>query len=143
MFPMPFSEEHIPVKRHRVEHAEIYELFGEDLRRIEDEGSRVGTHLQFATAWFPVAIALTVTLSTIPIPKDRVFEAILIFTIVSYGFALFHGVCAWQQRGRFKSIIAEIRQRKAGPLGEKGEELKPSELEGLPSQEAAPAEGKQ
>jgi hypothetical protein len=138
LFAMPLGSEHIPVRRHRVEHAEIYELFGEDLRRIEDEGSRVGTHFQFATAWLPIGIALTVTLSTVTIPKDRVFYSLMIFTIIAYGFGLFHSVCAWQQRGRFKGIMTEIRERKAGPLGEKNEELKPSELQQLPSEEAGP-----
>ena len=81
-----------------------------------------------------MAIALTVTLSTVKIPSDRVFYGLMCFTFVSYGFGLFHGVCAWQQRGRFKAILAEIRERKAGPLGEKNEELKPSQLEDLPSE---------
>jgi hypothetical protein len=135
-FAMPTGSEHILVRRHRVEHAEIYELFGDDLRRIEDEGARVGTHFQFATSWLPVAIALTVTLSTATIQSDRTFYSLEIFTVISYGFGIFHGVCAWQQRGRFKAIMAEIRQRKAGPLGEQGHELKPAQLEDLPSEKA-------
>ena len=127
-------DEHIIVKRHRVEHAEIYELFGDDLRRIEDEGSRVGSHLQFATAWLPVAISVTITLVTVAIPNDRVFYSLMIFAFVGYGFGIFHSVNAWQQRGSFKAVIREIRERKVGPLGESGEELKASQLEELPSE---------
>jgi hypothetical protein len=137
-FGVPLNEEHILVKRHRIEHAEIYELTSDDLRRIEDEGSRVGTHFQFATAWLPVAIALTVTLSTVSIPQDRTYYSLLMFTVISYGFGLFHGICAWQQRGRFKTVLNEIRERQVGPVGEKGQELRPSELQELPSSEGSP-----
>lgn len=132
---VPDSNDHIPAKRHRHRAVDTYEVFSDDFERIEEEGSRVGTDLQFATAWLPVAITLTVTLCTATIQNKHIFTAFYVLMWVSYGFGIFHGFNAWKQRGRFKRLLETIKKNQIAPLGEKGNELRPSQLEDLPSQE--------
>src|SRR5439155_6527816 len=85
----PMTNEHINVKRHRLEHVDVYEVFGDELDRIEQEAATIGTDLQFALFWLPIAVTLTATLILTNIPNERVHTGFLIFTIMSYGFGVY------------------------------------------------------
>ena len=134
------NEDHIPAIRYRLKNVSTYEIPVTDFNRIEEEGSAVGTHLQFATAWIPVAITLSLTLATVPIPseKDRVYYTVLTVMLLSWALGTFHGVCAFRQRGRFKRLMDGLRELQVGPMGQEGEELKPTDLANLPRGPAGP-----
>ena len=129
---------HIPATRYRIKNVDTYEIPVSDFNRIKAEGSSVGTHLQFATAWLPVALTLSLTLATVPIQSIRTYVTVLVVMMVSWSMGIFHGVCAYQQRGRFEKLMEGLRQLQVGPLGEEGKELQPSELASLPGQAAQP-----
>ena len=138
LFAMPFEQDQIPAKRHRLKHLDLYDVSGDELDNLEQLGTTVGTDLQFCTFWLPIGISATLTLiavgaGTIPITNTHVYETYLVAMFVGYGFGLFFGVRWWLSRGRFKQCIEKIRQRQVGPVGEEGKELKPSELESLPA----------
>jgi hypothetical protein len=135
---LPLSDDRIPVKRHRLEHAEIYELFGDELDRIEHEATNVGTDLQFATFWLSIAGTCSFALPTIPESNTRIFIVFLIVLILGYALGFYFAVRWWLQRGTLKKLIARIRQRQVGPIGEEGKELKPSDLAELPGTEPGP-----
>jgi hypothetical protein len=133
-----FEQDQIPAKRHRLQHLDLYDVSGDELDHLEQLGSTVGTDLQFCTFWFPIGISATFTLLAVPIPSPHVYSTYLVGAFVGYGFGVFFGVRWWFSRGQFKKCVDKIRERQIGPVGEQGKELKPSELETLPS--GTPAE---
>lgn len=130
--------DHIPATRYRIKNVDTYEIPVSEFNRIKQEGRNVGTDLQFATAFIPVAITLSITMATVPLPKDRTFIVILVAMLVSWGFGLYFSVSAWRRRGRFDQLMEDLRQLQVGPLGESGKELHPSELASLPGQPVGP-----
>ena len=120
----PMTNEHITVKRHRLEHVDVYEVFGDELDRIEQEAATIGTDLQFALFWLPIAVTLTATLILTNIPNERVHTGFLIFTIMSYGFGVYFVIRWLRQIGSFKRLLSKIRDRQVGPIGEEGKEIK-------------------
>jgi hypothetical protein len=128
----------IPAVRHRLKGVVTYEVPADDFERIKEEGSAVGTDLQFATVCIPVAITLTITLCTVTITRDRLFEVFFLWMLVFYVLGIFFGFRAWRQRGRFGRLMNRIVALQVGPIGEQGKELRPSELESLPLQSAPP-----
>jgi len=130
---MPFEQDQITAKRHRLRHLDLYDVSGDELDNLEHVGANVGTDLQFATFWFPIGISSLLTLKTIPISNPHIYEAYLVATFVGFGFGVYFGIRWWFNRGQFKKCINKIRERQVGPVGEEGKELKPSELEVLPS----------
>lgn len=127
--------EQIPIKRHRLEQVETFEVSGDELERIEREASSVGTYLQYALFWLPVGISLTATLSLTTISSNRVYISFFVVMVMSYAFGLFFLVRWYQTRDVFKELIRKIRDRQVGPVGEEGKELKPADLAELPSTE--------
>ncbi len=127
------EEERIPAKRHRLKELELYDVSGDELDNLEQMGSNVGTDLQFCTFWFSVAITATLTLIAVPITNAHVYTVYLVATFFGYGFGAYSGVRWWRARGQFSKCIDKIRERQVGPVGEEGKELKPSELDTLPS----------
>lgn len=57
--------------------------------------------------------------------------------IVVVGFfgAITFGVKWFKSRGSFANLLQRIRERQVGPVGEKGNEIRPSEAGQLPSEE--------
>lgn len=126
----------IPAKRFRLREVQTYEVVRDDFDGIETEAMNVGTDFAWATACIPVAITLTITLLTVPVTNQGVKETFLCLMFVCYILGLYFAVNAWRQRGRLKKFMQRIRENQEAPLGEKGEELEPSELQKLPSEEA-------
>lgn len=133
-----YRDDQIPATRYRLEGVRTYEVLVDDFDRIEEEASQVGTSLQFAMACIPVGIALTVTILTVQIPNERLYDGFFMFMLGSYGFGIFHGLQAWKQRGHLKKLMARIRARQGPPLGDQGKEFRAAELASLPL-ESAPA----
>lgn len=134
LFAMSFDQDQIPAKRHRLRHLDLYDVSGDELDTLEQLGSTVGTDLQFCTFWLPIGITSTLTLIAVPITNVHVYQTYLIAAFVGFGFGIFFGVRWWFTRGQLKKRINKIRERQVGPVGEEGKELKPSELETLPSE---------
>jgi hypothetical protein len=132
MFAMAFDDQ-ILAKRHRLQHLDLYDVSGDELDNIEQLGTTVGTDLQFCTFWLPIGISAALTLIAVPIPNIHVYQTYLAAAFAGFGFGIFFGVRWWSTRGQFKKCLDKIRQRQVGPVGEEGKELKPSELESLPS----------
>jgi hypothetical protein len=139
LFAMPFDDDQIPAKRHRLKHLDLYDVSGDELDNLEHVGSNVGNDLQFSTFWFPIGIFALLTLIAVPIANAHVYETYMVATFIGFGFGIYFGVRWWINRGQFKKCIEKIRQRQVGPVGQEGKELKPSELEILPAV-APPAE---
>ena len=135
---MPLSEEQIPAKRHRLRHVDLYDVSGDELDNLEQIGASVGTDLQFCTFWLPIGISATLTILSVPINNPHVYTAYVVAAFVGFGFGAYFGIRWWITRGQFRRCISKIRERQVGPVGEEGKELKPSELETLPS--GAPTE---
>jgi hypothetical protein len=135
---LPMADDHITAKRHRVEHVDVYEVFGDELDRIEQEGISVGTDLQFALFWLPIAVTLTTTLSLTNIQNLKIYVGFFIVMVVSYGFGIYFGIRWWRCRGSFKRLLTKIRDRQVGPIGEEGKEVK--NLTELPSAEPPAAQ---
>jgi hypothetical protein len=138
LFAMSLQPDQIQARRHRLQHVEIYEVAADELDRIEQESTNVGTDLQFATFWFPIGITLTIVLATTPIPSQGFHTGFMVGCFMGYGFGLYFAVRWWKQRSGLKKLVARIRERQVGPLGEEGEELRPSELASLPAQQVGP-----
>jgi hypothetical protein len=128
----------IPIRRHRVEHVETYDVFGDELDAIEREAATIGTDLQYALFWLPLGLSFTASLLLTTIKSDRVYSAFFIITVMSYAFAVYFGIRWWQRKGNFQRLLSKIRERQVGPVGDEGKELKPAELEALPSEQAGP-----
>jgi hypothetical protein len=131
-------DDQIPVKRHRLEHAEIFEISADELDSIERSGASVGTDLQFATFLLPIAITLTTVLLITPIQNSRLWDGFFITLIVGYVLGSYFLIKWGRQRNTFKEVLRKIRDRRVGPLGQEGRELLPRELAELPAQEAGP-----
>lgn len=121
---MPFERDNsIPAVRHHLKGVVTYEVTADDFDRIKVEASSVGTDLQFATACLPVAFTLTITLLTVAVPSNRVFETFLVTMVVLYVVGIYCGVRAWKQRGRFDALVNNVVAQQVGPVGEQGREL--------------------
>ena len=136
------DEEHIPATRHRLKRVDTYEITVGDFNRIKSEAGNVGTHLQFCIALIPLAISLWLTLATVPIPPDhtKTYYTILSLSVVFGSLGLFHGVCAFRQRGNFNRMMEDLRSLQTAPFGSEGNELKPADLAILPAQQAGPVQ---
>jgi len=133
LIAMPSDHDQIPAKRHRLQHVDLYDVSSDELDKLQQVGSSVGTDLQFATFWLPIAIASLLTLISVPITDRHVFDVYLVATFVGFGFG-FYFAFKWRSgTNEFKKCIDKIRERQVGPVGEQGKELKPSELEQLPA----------
>jgi hypothetical protein len=125
----------IPIKRFRLGPMESYEVLVNDFDRIETEAMGIGTDIAFFTACLPVAITLHITLRTVTPVDLYVRESFTLLMWVCYLGAIYFGVRAYRQRGRLKMFMQRIRNTQVPPLGEKGSEISPSEMEQMASGE--------
>jgi hypothetical protein len=129
------DDAHIPAKRFRLRAVHTYEVVRDDFDQIETEAMSVGTDFAFAMACIPVAITLTVTLLTVSVANSTVKLAFFCLMFSCYILGAYFGVAAWRDRAHLNRFMQRIRDNQEAPLGEKDEELRPSELEQLPSEE--------
>ena len=134
---MPIDDGYIPAKRYRLKDIKTYEVFVSDFDRIEQEASGTGTHLQYATFWGAIGIGSGLTFVALFSSLSlKAYVTYLLFTIVGLSLGFFH-YGRWRKQGdSLKKLMNGIRESQGVSLGEKGDELRPSELENLPSEEA-------
>lgn len=129
--------EHIEVRRHRLPGLDICDVTMDELDAIERVGSDVGLDFNVALFSFGVALSFLVALlSCTKIESRRVFDIFVVCTVVGFALAIIFFIKWFQRRDAFSQLLQKIKERQIGPVGEKGDELRPSELENLPSEEA-------
>jgi len=128
--------EHIPIRRHRLSGLDICDVTTDELDAIEKEGSNVGTDFQIAQFFITIALSfLASTLSNRPI-SERVFTVFVVIIAACFALGIAFGVKWWRERGEFSRLIRKIKDRQIGPMGDEGKEIKPVELEQMPSRPA-------
>jgi hypothetical protein len=125
----------IPIKRYRIGQMASYEILVSDFDRIEAEAMTIGTDFAFAIALLPVAVTLMLALVVSKIDIAWVRDTFLTLMLVCYILGLYFSVRAYRQRGHLKRVMQAVRDAQVAPLGEKGSEIGPSELEALPAEQ--------
>lgn len=136
------NSDRIPIRRHGIGHVEAYEVTADELERLEKEGADVGFDFHTSLFCITMATSFLITLILSP-PSGKTFDVFVLLVIVGFLVGLIFGIRWFRGRGARSGTIKKIKERQIIPFGEKGEELKPSQLEDLPSEEAGPAEGRQ
>lgn len=136
------ERDQIPLRRHRIQHIESYDVTDDDLDRIERDGSDLGLNFAFAQFGITVAASFIANWLIAPPVSRTVHDTFLIIISVGLFFGVAHGIKWYRNRRSFSATIRKIRERQVGPLGEKGDELRPSELQNLPSEDAEGEETK-
>lgn len=128
---------HIPIRRHGLSHVETYEITADELKRIEQEGSDVGFDFQIGQFCLTLAASFLIGLILSPPPDDhpKTFVVFTVLVVVGFLMGIIFGIKWFVSRRSFSFTIREIRERQVGPIGEEGRELKPSELDQIPSTE--------
>jgi hypothetical protein len=67
----------IPVRRHPIAELDVFEVSNEELDQLERAGLHGAESFGFLIFGFSVGISLTVTLTTVDIHSDRLFESFL------------------------------------------------------------------
>ena len=111
------NHDRIPVRRHRIAELDVYEVSSEDLEQLERAGLRGAEAFGFLVFGLSVGISLTVTLVTVDISSNRVFESFLITTIIAYVVGVFFGIRWFLERRSAKTVSQRIRSR-IGPIGD-------------------------
>ncbi|HEX4003648.1 MAG TPA: hypothetical protein VHX36_13445 [Candidatus Acidoferrales bacterium] len=137
----PRTDDQITIKRYRLGNMQSFEVLVGDFNRIEDEAQSIGTHLGFALACIPVAITINITLATVAIPNQNVKAPFMLLMFACYILGAFFSVSAFRQRGRLRKFMQTIRDNQEPPLGEKGNEMSPSDVESLTPDEEEPELG--
>ena len=111
------NHDRIPVRRHRIAELDVYEVSSEHLERLERAGLRGAEAFGFSVFGLSVGFSLTVTLVTVDIPSNRVFESFLIATIIAYVLGVFFAIRWFLERRSAKTVSPRIRSR-IGPIGD-------------------------
>lgn len=130
--------EHIEIRRHRLSGLDVCDVTTDELDSIERIGSNVG--LDFNVALFSLGISLSFLASLLntKIESRQVFDTFVSFAILGTALSVIFFIKWSLSRKEFSSLIQKIRDRQIGPTGNEGKELKPGELEKLPSEQAEP-----
>jgi hypothetical protein len=126
---MPMAKgrkEHIVVERHTYAELILFEVTDDELEQLKKEALTVGEDFSFFLVGISVAITVTVTLLSVQIESNRVFEFFVIVAIIGFLMTAYFGIRWYRKRNEFKEVIERIRSRVA-PLGEEGEEIDPSD----------------
>lgn len=119
---------------------ESFEVTADELDRFQFEEPQKGHQLTASLAAFSFAVALLIPLLTQGGQLSDKMRAIFIALVV-VGFVLFFFFGAnWIINFRHRDVIfRRIRARKVGPVGEQGGEIRPEDLDDLPSEDATGA----
>jgi len=116
----------IPVRRHRITELDVYEVSNEELEQLERAGLRGAEAFGFLVFGLSVGISFTVTLITVDVKSDRVFESFLIATIIAYVVGVFFGIRWFLERRSAKTVAQRIRGR-VGPIGDDEAGIEPTD----------------
>jgi hypothetical protein len=128
----------ILLKRHGIAHVETYDVTADELDRLESEGGDVGFDFHICSFCLTLATSFLLGLILSPPPDNRpkLFVVLVVIVVVGFLMGAIFAVKWFRSRGAFSKTIRRIRDRQIGPVGEKGNELAPSELGALPSEES-------
>lgn len=132
--------DHIPLRRHGIEHVETYDVTSDELERIERECADVGSDFQIAQFCLTIAISFFVALLTTTITSSRIFDTFVVIVCTGTILGLAFGVRWLRSRAILGGTIKKIKGRQIGPAGEEGREIKATDLAQLPSTEPDPSE---
>lgn len=134
-------EERIPKRAHRVAHVETYEVTSDELDTIEHGYTSRQNDLNFLSISVSVFVSFLLNIFTVlrhETGSTWMHQFYWAVTVTS-GAASIYLAVRWYRSRRFeKPFFERIRARAIGPLGEEGKEIKPVELETLPSGEPGP-----
>jgi hypothetical protein len=116
----------IPVRRHRIAELDVYEVSNEELEQLERAGLRGAEAFGFLVFGLSVGISFTVTLITVDVKSDRIFESFLISTIIAYVVGVFCGIRWFLERRSAKTVAQRIRSR-VGPIGDDEAGIEPTD----------------
>lgn len=139
---MPNLKEQIEIRRHRISYAETYEVWGDELRRLQFEEPQRSHELSFSLSALSVALTLLIPLIVGQPPKmsDRRFAVFVAIIIVGFVFSLFFGLRWFSKFKQRNQLFEQIRARQIGPVGEAGAEITAEQLAELPSEAATGVE---
>jgi len=134
------DSERIPVERHLIGQVTVYDVTEDELERIENSAGGLGVDFPICLGCVTSAVSIFATLEASPPPQGlqspgRTVCSVMVPVLLVVG--LIFGIRWAVNRSHFAKIIAKIRARQVGPLGDETRELKRGELETLPL-EAAP-----
>lgn len=132
------DREQIDVRRHRISGLDICDITLDELDAIERMGSDVGLDFNISLFSLGVSLSFFIALMNTTIESRRVFDTFVIFTAIGAALALIFLIKWYGNKGAFSRLIQKVRDRQIGPTGNETKELKPGELEKLPSQQAEP-----
>ncbi|HTV46536.1 MAG TPA: hypothetical protein VMF05_14585 [Stellaceae bacterium] len=115
----------IPVRRHPIAELDVFEVSGEELDQLERAGLQGAESFGFLIFGCSVGISLTITLATVEIHSDRLFESFLITTIIAYVVGVFFGIRWFLERKSSKTVAQRIRSR-IGPIGDDEAGIEPT-----------------
>lgn len=130
------DREHIEIRRHRLAGLDICDVTIDELDALERTGSDVGLDFNVALFSLGVGLSFATSLALNVIESRKIFDTFMILTIIGFALAIIFFIKWRQNRGEFSRLIQRIKDRQIGPVGEKDSELRPSELQDLPSEEA-------
>jgi hypothetical protein len=119
-------KEHIVIERHQYAELILFEVTDDELEQLKKEVFTVGEDFSFFLVGLSVAITIIVTLLSVPIESNRVFELFVIVAIAGCVMTAYFGIKWYRGRNEFKRIIERIQSRVA-PLGEEGDEIDPGD----------------
>ncbi len=138
-----WMKEQIEKLTHRVSHLEAYEVTEDELNAIERGYSSRQNDVAFLGITTSIFVSFVITLiAVLSNEKTATWTSQFYWAVtVTSGFASAYFLVRWRRAiSQDKPIFQKIRARGIGPLGETGKEVKPAELEQMPSSEPLPKE---
>ena len=132
--------EHIPIRRHRLSGLDVCDVTTDELDAIERVAGDLGLDFQIAQFSFTIALSFLASTLSNPPQSDRVYIVFVVLIVVGFALGSIFGFKWWKGRDAFSRLIQKIRERQIGPVGDEGKQIKPAELEELPSQQAGQAQ---
>lgn len=121
------------MERHPYSGLVLYEISGDDLDQLENEGLAVGEDFSFALFGISVAVSFTITLLSTKIESDRLYQSFFVVTLLGYLAGAFFGIRWINARRKHAGIVKKIKAR-VGPLGDDTRTVQPGELANVPTE---------
>ena len=96
----------------------------------------IGQDFSFGSVSLTAALAFLITLLTVRIESERIWNSFLIIVILGFIGAAYFGIRWYNGKKHGVLVIERIRKREIGPYGEAGGEIKANEAAVLPAGES-------
>ena len=130
------GDDQLQQRRHRIPHVETYDVTVDELDQIERESMSVGQDFSFGSVGLTAALAFLITLLTVRIESERIWNSFLIMMTLGFIGAAYFGIRWYREKKHGVLVIERIRKREIGPYGEAGGEIKANEAADLPAGES-------